>query len=1246
VNGLPDGFITDVISSVKAIKGRFAPNPSAEDGRPMLLVVSKEGEVHVLEDVESTDGDDGRKILDLTDTMCTNGERGLQSIEIHPQFGTTNTWVYLYYNKLEEGCLEDSTDGPRNVLVRYTMNDQTLELEDEEVLLSGPPMGKSVHNGGALLFGNDGYLYLTLGDGGNRYHANDLTNLHGSLLRLNDDGSVPQDNPFVDDGVPCGQSDGQVPSDASEGVVCSEIFAYGFRNPFRMARYDRGVDTTGDGTSSTTATTTTKFVISDVGAEHWEELSWGGADYKGKNYGWPEFEGPCETGTTDSCSGHDGDDSDIVDPFHFYQHVSASNGGCVGGAAYVPASLWPEEYEFLFIDFIMLKIYNLIEDSEGECRDECSPPTSGFQNETFYESIQEDGENVNEARMTDMFFGPYQDTQALYIIKFGNHDTVLRIRYTGNVNKPPVPQIVISNNDHGDDHILVGHLITLDGSESSDLDGDELTYEWDFGDGSSSTEVSPTHAFVQPGEYVVTLIVTDTDDQAQQMSVTVTVGQPPTATILSPVEGVEFFVGEVLKLSGEAKDYLGNSILNEQLRWEVRRHHAEHFHPFLDEKAGNNLDLYPAPEPEDFFASTNSFLRIIMYATDENGLTTEVSRDVQPRLVPVEVTTVPIGLDVIVHNSIVETPSQITSWARFKLPLSVEDQPPYIFQSWSDGNTNRSRYVQLLNESSDPQVEAIFCLMKDTNCSVAAACCTGYCSSGGSCTVEPLDVTAYPSSAPSMIQYEGNVTDGADGGIGIVINGTNTGVLNITVNLPPEDDVGTRPDPNDPFGAGIPVFETSSEKKAQSSSVVGEGGEMSTGLRWILSLFIFVSFGIIFFVLYRKWKQEKEERSRATTGSSFGDCLTRFRRPSIPSTMFRTPTKKASEVSNTTPETYFSTAAADLSTFTGSIWEKLAEENDRRAKLRERWSRSPESATTTDISSPSMVRTPETAEHTPDSSSGFPQLKSSIDEAFVRLDDLLSRTFSTRRSVSRNDHDPATEGERAPLADEDPRIVFDLRNHDVVLHKDVEDYSSAPDENNENRPVVRHPPVSSSGNNEDDLETQPSKGSGCRHDEEETHFMSQSADVDTVASTTLSDEGGQSLPPQDMTIGSLLPPPPPPPQGGIHQTSRSLVVSENDTLDLSSLDVEYGATTHILVEEEKVIPSPNNVCGDGGGVESLPTASELLDPPRGDFVAYTQETPSLLSSEGLVDPADCYLRMELGGLVNSSMASSEIYNDD
>lgn len=417
----------------------------------------------------------------------------------------------------------------------------------------GAPLPDSVHNGGALVFGNDGKLYITVGDGGEPNNAQDMRTMFGSLVRLNDDGSIPDDNPFTSangyEAYPCAQTEGKLPDYATENGVCAEVFAYGLRNPFRM-------------TLDPNEPTKTRMAISDVGGKVWEELNYAGTDYAGVNYGYKTYEGPCMRHTTDDCPVSD----KFTDPFYFYQH-HAENDGCVAGSVFVPEHLWPEEYKFLFIDFVFYEIYTLIEEPEQECRS-CIPPVPRFRNETFYESTRYPGEGKNEARMLDLFFGPYEDTQALYVIKFGNRDTVLRIRYTGINNSPPVVDFTFDVRNYD-----IGEAVQFDGSLSSDAEGDELTFNWYFGDGEQSSEVSPTHTYQSPGEYVVTLIVVDSLDQAQQKSASLVVGDPPTVSILSPSYGDRFSVGQVFQVQGEAFHANGNQFNDMELEWEVRKHH-------------------------------------------------------------------------------------------------------------------------------------------------------------------------------------------------------------------------------------------------------------------------------------------------------------------------------------------------------------------------------------------------------------------------------------------------------------------------------------------------------------------------------------------------------------------------------------------------------------------------------------------------------------------------------------------------
>ena len=599
-------------------------------------------------------------------------------------------------------------------------------------------MDKRLHNGGAMAFGNDGKLYITMGDAGIRDNAITLNDVHGTLIRLNEDGTVPYDNPYTkasgyENSYRCADTEGRVPKNAPEDSYCGEIWAHGLRNPFRLDM-DHSV------------TDKVKFTFSVVGAQHIEALFYGGTDYKGTNYGWPTYEGICRPAQMDKCEPNL-DDPSITMPFHWYEHISFENGGCVGGQAHVPPGVFPPQFKYLFIDFILLKIYNLEVDRPDLARDDLEPPLPPTRNETFYTSIQAEGANINEARMVDLWFGPYKDTQALYVTKFGNHDTVLRIRYNGVVNKPPKPDFTYD---------YWGALgVKFDASLTTDPEGDKLKYKWDFGDESESDKTFVWHTYAQPGEYSVTLRVTDKAKQEQQMTTTVKVGYPPTVQINSPAANKTFSVGEILRLEGEAVDFRGNPIPKERLSWEVRQHHADHFHPFLDPTTNmNDFDLYPAPNPEDYLAATNSFLKVLLTAKDEYGLTETVSVDVMPEVVMVNVTTQPPGLEVSVDGFGIEAPKIITSWNDYSLPVTVADQLPYIFKEWSDGRTARSRTIEIFEEANGdlPQVQALFCRAFAFNCENHDECCSGYCSPGmsGICSVMPSLPTSPPTFSPTI----------------------------------------------------------------------------------------------------------------------------------------------------------------------------------------------------------------------------------------------------------------------------------------------------------------------------------------------------------------------------------------------------------------------------------------------------------------------------------------------------------------
>jgi glucose/arabinose dehydrogenase len=618
------------------------------DGR--ALVVSKPGRIRVIQNGTLL----ATAALNLSAVTCTDVERGMQGVAVHPQFATTR-YIYVYYTFPKFGACD--VVQPVNRLSRFVLpSSNVIDPNSEVVLLETPQLGlNGHHNGGDIEFGRDGFMYVTIGDGNLAGSAPNLGRLLGKVVRLTDDGDIPAGNPYTGTGTARCNISGIPPAGSPAGTKCQEVYASGFRNPFRMARDPNA--------------TGTRIFINDVGEDSWEEID---ELMAGKDYGWPTREGPCTAISDTNCA----PSAAFTDPLHWYS--IQGGGGAMTGGAFVPNGLWPSAYngKYLFADYVSGKIFRL--DPGGpNCRT-CIPPTSAFTQPVF----------TDAPLLVEMAFGPFGSTQALYYVsRSGN--TVRRIAFTGSANRSPTAAATTTTPPYG----AVPLTVNFSSAGSSDPDGNPLTYKWDFKDGSPiNTSANPAHTFTTAGTRMVSLTVDDGKGGTATATVRIDAGNfPPNPVITTPTSTQQFSVGENLTLSGTASDPEDGSLGNLSLTWEVRQHHNTHFHPYLAPTVGNNLHIV-GPEPENFNSTQDSYIEVRLTATDSKGLSKTISRAVQPRRINVTFQTVPTGFDLIADGQAITAPRTLLGWNGWKVIIEAPDQRndsgvQYRWTSWSDGGS-------------------------------------------------------------------------------------------------------------------------------------------------------------------------------------------------------------------------------------------------------------------------------------------------------------------------------------------------------------------------------------------------------------------------------------------------------------------------------------------------------------------------------------------------------------------------------
>ncbi len=287
------------------------------------FVIEQQGIVRVFPNMANVTNSDVSVFVDISARVVSGGERGLLGMAFHPDFGNGNFEVFFSYTR--------NNGGLESAVTRFRSNDNGLSLDAtmENIILTIPQQFNN-HNGGQIAFGPDGFLYAGWGDGGSGGDPDDraqnTNNLLGTMTRIDVDGgtpyAIPAGNPFAANSAnPCPQGFG--------GGDCPEIYAYGFRNPWRWS-FDRLND---------------DLWVGDVGQNLWEEVD---RVVVGANHGWRCREGAHDFNTV-GCGGG------LIDPITEYDHSQGQS--ITGGYVYRGADIPELQGFYVFGDFVSGRIW-------------------------------------------------------------------------------------------------------------------------------------------------------------------------------------------------------------------------------------------------------------------------------------------------------------------------------------------------------------------------------------------------------------------------------------------------------------------------------------------------------------------------------------------------------------------------------------------------------------------------------------------------------------------------------------------------------------------------------------------------------------------------------------------------------------------------------------------------------------------------------------------------------------------------
>ncbi len=510
-------------------------------------------------------GDTPREIERLP--VLTDQDLGLVGIAVAADYASTR---HVYTARALS-----ASNGQRVLrLSRWTVtvnpNSEPEGLAQETVILQ-TSADSNVHAMTGVVAAEDGSLWVSIGDNSSftnvdrlALRALDVNDAHGKLLHILPDGSGVPTNPFYDSAAPTAWR--------------SRVYASGFRSPFRLSL---------DPASGAP-------IVGDVGWNSYEEVD---LVRPGASYGWPCWEGPNPTpGYRDlaECKG-------VGHSPPLWSYEREAGGSITGGLIYTGQS-YPIAYQgaYFFGDYVSKRLWTLTFDDSGRLTR--TPETGGFASEI--------GGPVKLAT------GPGGD-----IVFADLYDgTIVRLVYTPG-NRPPTAEATTTTDPDS-------RTVTFDASRSSDLDGDALSYAWDFGDGTTGTGITTSHTY-SPGDSVLTARLTVSDSVGNAASTDITVApfnHAPTVALQGPAAEHTYAVGDTVEATATATDSEDGPLT---VHWRTDLVHCRvdvcHSHPG------------PSPEGDAYAADfedhgDDTRMEISASAADSYGVVSEQTFVAHPRL--------------------------------------------------------------------------------------------------------------------------------------------------------------------------------------------------------------------------------------------------------------------------------------------------------------------------------------------------------------------------------------------------------------------------------------------------------------------------------------------------------------------------------------------------------------------------------------------------------------------------------------